>query len=572
MKNQKPDLESAIETLKKRKFNDEKDHHNEEENISLLENHPIKFYSAIYESAKFAIPFSLSRLATASQNVGNGIVINLKFPYATTVSPIMFMLQQGLIGPARGALSSVNAVIGNLNGQEKFELIGPAVNQGLILATFIGIPTTFLFFTSRYWLAWFGMRQILAEQAGEYLRALSYGIIPTYLTVVDQNFLLSIKRTYSPIVLNTFLVGASMGIGYLLAIFCFGLPGLGYGMTSASILTFIIDRLYLYFNKVDGVADRHKYNLFTTNLNSGTPFKELIGLSFPTALQATSEWLPTMLIAIITASSANAQQMLDAEQPSMQMLVILNQILLGLGTAATVSVANALGRARAFYEKEQYSKEFVWKKNARIYGYANIIVTALIMVPFLIFFSIYPNPIVKLFSNNKQVENTAKNMLRVVGASFLIDGIRNTTTGAILGKKIRADNFFTSLTNLIITAGIATALGYFMQGPVGPLSFFIFRMLGILVTTLLLLWRWNHTTKPIETTDITTVAANYTCPKSSESYYISSSSSVSHDKLPSMAALTTSGLLIFTRHTEAAENFLLEEGDTFIFNNKPERL
>lgn len=449
--------------------------------------------NAVYESARFAIPFALSRVAIALQNFGNGIVIQkLNIPTVIAAAPIMFMIQQNAIGAARGALSSVNAIVGNLNGHEKFEKIGPAINQGLVLGALLGIPTTILFSTSRHWLSLLGIDQELVRHVSEYLQALSYGIVPMYWSVMDQQFLLSIKRKYSPIVLNTLMVFASMAIGFPLSLSKTNTAFLGYGISMASIITFLSGRYYLYKHKVNGVLDREKYHLFSLNFNSDTSFCELFGLSFPTALQAISEWLPTMLIAILTS---NSKDTLEAEAPSMQMLLVLIQILLGLGTASTVSVANALGKARTFYEQGQHDNEILWKKNARMIGFAELIVTTAVTLPAALFCIVYPDILVKLFSNNPNVTSLANNMLRVTGATLILDGIRNTTTGLLLGKKQRVDNFFTSITNLMITSAAAIALGYFTQKEMGPLSFFLFRMLGILISASLLLYRWNQGSK-----------------------------------------------------------------------------
>lgn len=465
----------------------------------LAKSDRLSLKTAMSESARFAIPFALSRVVSAVQNFGNGIIIaKLDIPDAVAASPVMFMLQQGVTGAARGALSTVNVVVGSLNGQMKFEQIGPAVNQGLLLGTLIAIPTAALFFSATDWLHLLGMNSSVAMQAGQYLRAISYGIIPTYWSVVDQQFLLSIKRTRSPIMLNSLFVASSMAIGFPLAASHLGLAGLGYGVSAAAMITFLTGRCHLYFNKIGEVLDRERYNLFCKSFDSGTSFKELLGLSFPTALQATSEWLPTMLIALISASGANAQETLEAEQPSMQMLVMLNQILLGLGTAATVSVANALGRSRACAEQNQPANEIIWKENARTIGYADLVVTALATLPPALFCVLYPDPIVRLFSNDLLSYPLARSMLRLTGATLLADGIRNTATGALLGKKKRTDNFFTSISNLAITSAAATVLGYVSEDALGPLSYFIFRMIAIVITAALLLNRWNQGSRAIE--------------------------------------------------------------------------
>ncbi|MBS0350929.1 MAG: MATE family efflux transporter [Proteobacteria bacterium] len=459
---------------------------------------------AIKESARFAIPFALSRVVVAIQNFGNGIIISYFINSdAIAAAPVMFMLQQGITGAARGALSTVNVVAGTLNGEKKYSKIGPAVNQGLLWGTLIGIPTTVLFSTSDHWLKLFGINEDIVAQAGQYLRAISYGIIPTYWTVIDQNFVLSIKRSRSPIVLNSLFVFLSMVIGFPLAATKLGLAGLGYGVSASACITFITGRCYFYFNKFENEYDREKYQLFSASLDSGTPFSEFLGLSLPTALQAISEWLPTMLISMLTGIGESAKENLEAEEPSMQMLVMLNLILLGLGTAATVSVANALGRARDFEKVKKLENASIWKQNARIIGYSELIVTGLATLPPALFMMIYPDPLVWLFSGNAPL-TLAKSMLRFTGASLLLDGLRNTTTGALLGKKKRADNFFTSSTNLLITSAGAVTAGYFLQDTLdGPLSFFLSRMLAILITALILLKRWDNGSKNFETSSNT---------------------------------------------------------------------
>jgi|GEM_PF-3889615 len=400
----------------------------------------------------------------------------------------------GVTGTARGALSSVNAVVGSLNGQRNYDQIGPAVNQGLLIGLVLGIPTMAIFYTSGKWLTMVHVDPLIAQEVAKYLQPISYGILPTYFSVVDQNFLFSIQRKMSPILLNSLMVGASMAVGFPLAFYQKSLAALGYGASAGAFITFVVGRLFLYFNKTDGVLDRNKYKLFIASLRSGTSFKDLLGLSLPAAMQALSEWLPTILIATLSSINTNGAQIsdtLDAEQPSMQMLLILNQILLGLGTAATVAVANA--RGNALTKAPESEDEQLSLQNVKTIGWGNIAVTGLLTIPPAFFLAAYPDPLVRLFTSNAKAFPLAKSMLRVTGASLVLDGVRNTTTGALLGKKNRADNLFTSGTNLLITALAATALGYFTQPSLGPISFFVFRMIGIMLTTSLLLYRWKAT-------------------------------------------------------------------------------
>jgi Na+-driven multidrug efflux pump len=479
-------------TRTQRLNSDDELEYEDELKVPLLYPEQLHLSTAVVQSAYFALPFALSRVAGAIQSLGNGIILTkLNNQADIAAAPVMFMVQLVLIGTTRGALSSMNAVVGTLNGEMKYDRIGPAVNQALLLGLMLGVPVSVLFYTASDWLKLMGVDESVAEHTGQYLRALSYAVIPTLLSFVDQQLLFSIKRTRAPIVLNTLLIVSSMLIGFPAALIKSDLNWVGYGALIGASLAFLTGRTYLYLNKKDYVHDRMKYNIFTRSLDSGTRFKELLDLSFPMALQAMSEWLPTLLIAFITAHAVNSELVLEAEEPSMVVLLMFNQILLGFGTAATVSVANALGRAKAYAEQKKDDDELVWKTNARTIGYSNVIVTGLTTLPFVIFLTAYPGPIVRLFTEYELAYPLAEQMLRIVGASLLLDGIRNTTTGAFLGRRNRADNFFTSMTNLLITAAAATALGYFTEDSVGHLSYFGFRMLGIFMTASVLLIRWD---------------------------------------------------------------------------------
>lgn len=456
----------------------------------------ISLQVATQEACRTILPFIIPRVLSAAQSFGNGVIIRSVIPEATCAAPVMFMVQLAIMGAARGALATNNAIVSHLNGQSRFEYIGPAINQGLVIGTVLGVPTSVLFFSAEYWLKALGTDPKVAELAGQYLKALSYGILPTYWVIVDQQFYLSIKRKYSPIALNLLLIGSSMVISYPLSLTSLKLAGLGYGVSAGAALTWVLTRGYMYFSQCQGVEDRHKYQLFCCHLDSGIDFKQLLGLTVPLALQAVSEWLPTMLISMLAASGADAQNILSAEQPAMQVLVMINQILIGFATAAMVSVAYLLGRAADFTRRNQPANALVCQGNARTQGYANLIVTTLMVFPLALLCMAYPQPLVWLFANNPQTAVLAGSMLRLTGVALLMDGMRNALTGAILGKKKSADNFFTSLANLLITGAAATVLGYFTQKDLGSLSYFVFRLAGISTTALLLLYHWEKGIKP----------------------------------------------------------------------------
>jgi MATE family multidrug resistance protein len=476
-------------------FDVQSSEHSEEQAVPT----PLALLNAIQKAAYYSLPPAFARGLVAGKSLISAILAGYLSESAIAGYALGSILQQTMLAITKGAISSVDTVIADLDGKKQQEKIGAAVNQGLVIASVLGISATALFASANVWIEAMGVSPPVAQQAGSYLRALSYGFLPMCWTIVDQNFLFSIKRNSPVVVFSTFLVGASMAIGYPMMIRTKDVAWLGYGVSYAAILAFFMTRMYLYLNKTDGVLDRYRYNLFMATFESGTSFGELLKLSFPTALQGLSEWLPSLLTTFIIASD-DSENTAEAQAPSVQLLVALNQILLSMSSSASVLVSNNLGIARLNSMNENLSKIAI--KNAKTMGNASVIVTTGLMAPVAALGMFYPDPIVNLFCHSEEAFELSKTMLQITCATLLLDAMRNAITGALLGRKQPVDNFFTSLSNLIITAGLSTVAGFLTQKDLGPLSFFISKMIGIAVTTGILGYYWNIQSKKIESTSL----------------------------------------------------------------------
>jgi Na+-driven multidrug efflux pump len=488
------------------------------------------FCRAVRQETCFSLTFAVSRVVLSLQSLLYTIYITLaKIPNTISASSPMFMVQQGFYGAMRGWLSTTAVITGRLNGEEKFEKIGPAVNQGLLMAVILGVPVAVLLGLFEYILLSTGMDSSVADQAGGFLRAAAYGAIPANLAFVDQVFLLSVKQLRSAVLFSVIQVGLSLLIGIPWSYEVNNLTPLGYGIGIASLFTFVLDRL-VFLLRTDAYS---KFHLFDKSFNSGTTFLEFIFLSLPTCMQAASEWLPTILLTILIGSLPVGNAALDAINPSMQLLIIFNTILLGLGTAATVSTANYLGKAKKVIATADLSSQIsnvdsetkddkykVAIANARIVGKANLTVTFLFtLFPAALCFAI-PKSIGDVFLGNVTLTNQSMTTnstvvqygqewfsnatIRFIGATFLLDGIRNTATGIILGRKDITDNYLSAFSNLLITTGLSVLLGYFLQDYLGPLSYIASRLLCVALMTIGLTIWWNRSSdvKPTSTRPI----------------------------------------------------------------------
>ncbi len=458
----------------------------EEDTAALM-----SFYDALKEGRQRSYAFILPRLFVAAKSLVNAIVsANLPNPDAAAGLAIGTLLQQLALGIVKGGTVSIEAFIAELNKQNKYDKIGPLVNQALVFSTVIGLPTAISFYYSEALLESIGIEEGVAEEAGKFLRAFSYGFLPLCWTMVDQAYLLSIDRKWSPAMLNAVFVGLSVLISYPMTMsYSKDISWFGYALSVAAIVTLIADRLYLYSNKTDGVLDREKYQLFAKSFDSGFSFLHILKFYFPAVLQGLSEWLPSLLTTFVIASKdSNGAD--EAQVPSVQIIVALTQILQALGAAATILVSEKLGKAEEYKKASNLQLHDNMVKNAELTAYAMSIVslgyTSLAAIPCII----YPDPVVKLFCHNEELLELSNSMLRTTCATLLVDGVRNVLTGALLGRKYLIDSYFASVTNLTITASASTLLGVFTQKEMGALSLFIWKALAITVSTGLELKYW----------------------------------------------------------------------------------
>ena len=459
----------------------------EKEELLLRQDKKLSLIAAIKQEAFFSLPFAGSRLILAAQALGYTFFIRyLNLPNLIAAAPVMFMVQQGFTGALRGALSTVNVIVGELNGRRELNRIGAAVNQALIAGAVLGVPVSLLFFFSADLLILLGMNSSVAETVGAFLKASSYGVVPANWAFVDQGFLLSTKKLMPAIMLNTALVAMALGGGIAASLTIGGVQWLGYASSLASALIFIIGRLYFLRQR----AHYADYHLFQASLASGTSYKKIATLSFPTALQAISEWLPTMLISVLSGLLSNGDEILEEQEPSMQFLVIMNTLLLGLGTAATVSTANAIGAVKRKLATMDAPQLFAIQ-NVRMIGYANILLTlATVTLPAVVCLA-YPQAIISAFSPDVTGSRFAQNALRLTGATLFADGVRNTVTGIVLGRKKGRDNFITSLSNLFVVSFLSVMSGFFLEKELGPTSYFLMRFVGIFLMALGLFPWWS---------------------------------------------------------------------------------
>jgi len=441
-----------------------------------------------YRSLRLASAYSLSRLIIASQSFIYGVMIEkIQVPGAVAAAPVMFNIQQFFFGMMRGNISAVVTITGTLNGAKRYREIGPAGNQGLLLGVLLGLPVSMLFFFSESVLNLVGIDTLVARQSGEFLRGVSYGVIPTFWSFSDQCMLMGLHRTLPPIILNALFTVLTVGICFPAALFSNSIAPIGWGTSLAALAVFLAGRAYLFFNKTDGVLDREQYQFFSLSLKSGTSFKGVLSLSLPVMLQALSEWLPITLIALLTATFSSSQTWLSAEQAANQVLLVTSQVIGAISSSATILVSNERGRLLGDMKTRMLEPKEAVTAFSRIAWGTKITGLVLMAVP-AVFCVSFPNLLFSLFSpGDTSVREESFNITRIAGATLLIDVVRMVIIGNVIGLKSPVASLISAVTNLLAVSSMTALPGYFMvKNFNSPVSFYGMRTAGMGLSMLLL--------------------------------------------------------------------------------------
>jgi MATE family multidrug resistance protein len=353
------------------------------------------------------------------------------------------------------------------------------VRQGLWAAVLISLPIWLLLWNGETILLAMGQEPALAAEAGAYLRALQWGLLPFYFYIVLRSFITTLERPGWATVVAFVAVGVNLLGNWALVFGHLGSPALG--IVGSGIATSIAS-LMMFVGMVLVVSlDRRfkRYRLFGRFWRSDWPrFRQLMRLGIPIAAMMAFETTlfnaAAFLMGIIGAASLAAYAIV------IQLCSISFMVPLGVNQAATVRVGIAHGAGDAAGVSRAG-----WAAYGVGVGFMGLSALVMITVPHLL---------IGLFID---VHNIANAEVVAIAATFLIfaalfqivDGAQAVGAGMLRG-----------LHDTGVPMVIA-AIGYWGVGmPLGALLAFHYGMAGVgiwiglsaglAVVAVLLLWRW----------------------------------------------------------------------------------
>ena len=353
------------------------------------------------------------------------------------------------------------------------------VRQGMWAAVTIAVPIWLVLWHTEAILLAMGQEPRLAVQAGHYVRALEWSILPFFFYLVLRSFISALERPLWALAISTGAVVINALAAWSLIFGHFGLPnmgiaGAGTATTFSNILMFAALAIVLY-------SDRkfRRYHLLGRFWRADWPrLRELWRLGLPIGATLVFEVAvfnaSTFLMGLISEASIAAHSI------ALQIASLTFMVPLGLSQAATVRV----GRAYGAHDIDGIRRAG-WTAFAMGTGFMAVMALMMILVP---------RTLVGVFLDldqpaNAPVVELAISFLALAALFQLADGGQVVTAGMLRGlHDTRMPMIFAALGywGVGLVLGVTLAFG----AKLGGIGIWIGLAAGLIVVALLLIARW----------------------------------------------------------------------------------
>lgn len=319
----------------------------------------------------------------------------------------------------------------------------------------------------------------VARRAGHFLRILLIGIVPGLAAAVMRSTAAALGRPGWAFAVTGMALGLSILSNWCLVFGNAGFPRLGLeGSALASLLSLtamaVAYWLILHFDR-----RLRRYRLFGNWWRSEwSRFREIVRLGSPIALTWMAEGAlfggASLLMGVIGVKEVAAHAV------ALNIASITFQVPLGVAQASTIRVGMAFGARDA-----DWVRRAGWV--ALTLGVASMAVSAIAMW-------IWPRLFVSAYLDvsdpaNATVVGLAVSYLAVAAVFQLVDGAQAVAAGILRGlQDTRVPMIVALFGYWVVGFGIAIALGF--RTPLAGVGIWIGLAAGLLVVSILLIWRW----------------------------------------------------------------------------------
>jgi MATE family multidrug resistance protein len=377
-----------------------------------------------------------------------------------------------------GTLTAVSVLVAQKYGEKDNKAVSQILRDGTLLSLMLTPPTFLLLWYAAPIFLLFGQNQSVVLLAQDYMRALAWGILPDFISLVLMQFIIGLGHTRTSMIFMLFWVPIAIFFNYALIFGAFGLPkcgiaGIGWGMTVSYWITAIGLIIYLAMSKT--------YKHYIASALSSLPvsyLNELLQIGLPMGsmylLEVGFFFVLTLMI------GWHGQTQLAATQIVMQYLGMLTSVVFSIAGSVTVRMGHKIGE-----------KDIVSANNA---SHAGVFLSVTFMLITAVCYLFFPERLIAIDLDiadpkNWELIHYSKQFFIVCAVFQLFEAVRISLFGSLRALK---DTHFTLLASVFGFWVIPLPLGYFLSlTSLGGTGLWCGMAVGAATSALLLNWRFK---------------------------------------------------------------------------------
>ncbi len=377
-----------------------------------------------------------------------------------------------------GSVLPISILTANADGSGQSKRCGMIWRVGLLHALALGALLGLAMQFSEQFFLLTGQSTELSAGGGRVMAMHGIGLAGLLCMVSTSLFLEGLQR---PLPATIISLGANLINAYLNWIFIFGHHGApAMGAEGAALATSIVRWLSVAIlcAFIFTAFDRVKYGITGTVSHFRDISRRLRQLGYPTAIahgMESSAFLVMTLMAGYMGVTATA-----AWAIGMNMITLAFMVALGFGTAASVRVANYLGRDE--------------RANAALSGWIAIGLAIIALGLITLIYMLMPEPLARIYSQEQQVLLVAAPTVFAAGIAILLDGLQAVGVGILRGYQ---DMWFITVTLILtfwlVMLPLAWLFGFYFAAGTPGLMWSV--ALSCVVATTLLIARFAYLIK-----------------------------------------------------------------------------
>jgi MATE family multidrug resistance protein len=408
---------------------------------------------------RYAIPICFVGLLNVLASASAALFISQLGKEVFAANSISFSIYIAISTITSTMLYSVGILSRYQLSQGRLSDVGLTIRNGLWLALFLGIPSSFLLWNIPHVLLFFHQDPRLVSPTISYFHFTAFNLIPLLINIIRSQFYISIGKPKVPLIFNALQLPLTILLSYGLILGRLGLPKMGLaGAACSSFITstlvFLMLSLWFWLDK----NNRKYMPPFRRPYIQWEFCKKLLKLGAPMGVQFGTE-LAAIAVTNLSMSGFGLSA-LNATQIMSQYINITVIITLGVAQALSILTSGA-------YAKNDFA--LIHK-----YKWAAIILLSIFFLFVGILFLIFPKVLVAPYVDIHDPRNLSLIHLTIIFfllsvPTFWMDGIRNILSGILRGLQQSQTPMWIGI---VCLWGISLPMAYllshtFQQGPVG---------------------------------------------------------------------------------------------------------